>query len=456
VTIGGSDHPGAWAEAIAQGRRSLGGAAGSLGVGVFAGLADLDETDGTGNGLERSTMGGRAQWTGDGARADVLLASGHKAFGARGYYGVTPDWDATETIEDTLLLAAATARLGERCDVRAGVLRRDLRDEYTLFWSRPGVYRNRHNSTRTEALLAADCRASASFALHGLVSGTSETLDSNRLGDRHRGRAALTLLPEHTWGAWSATWGARVEAADGEAPRLLPLAGVRRTFACGTVAELAYSESVQPPSYTALAYDSPGSLGDAGLRSERCRAAELGLRGRAADRVGWRAAAFVRETRDTVDWVLATPDATRWTAVNLGDVRTHGGEMEAEARLGGGVSLAASYQYVRKETDADFHASRYALDYPEHAARLAARWRATQAWKLEAGQGYRRQASNAARDGSDEQFEAWAGARFVPPFAPWCELALRVENPWDDDFQEMPGQDTSAGRRTLLSWTAVW
>lgn len=454
ATVGVGDHSSYRADFLAQHSARVPECDVSVGLGTFGSAWRADRIDEQGNDSEGVSYGGQLELRTAGSRADIVVGQQTREFGVRGYYGVTPAWDAAERLEDLIILGQWM--LGEdKQQLEATALWRETEDDYELFWDREGTYHNRHRTTVAGCTLAGRHGFRSPLRWNWRAGAYGDEIRSNALGNHDRAGASATVIPEYRGRRWALMAGMRLIVHDDHAPEYMPQAAIESDLGPVLVVG-SYSEAVREPSYTELNYDSPGSLGDAGLRTQKRRSVELRAVGEAGRRVEWSVGGFVRETKHTVDWILADGTSTRWTASDLGTVETRGIEAEVRARPTSDLNIAAHYACLEKDAGPELHASRYALDYPEHLLRVSASWSPFGWLTLSAAQSFRQQEQNAARRGADSQSIASIAARGHVPRCEWLELALRVENLWDDDFQELPGQDTSTGRRVSAEATIAW
>jgi vitamin B12 transporter len=427
--------------------------AGEMVAGAFGTAERARELDEPDNDLERAGAGARLQGAWAGGRVELLLAHQAKTFGARGYYGVDPALPAAEELNDTLVLAVAGWNRS-RARIRATAAWRSLDDTYRLDTA-TGPYVNTHRSTVASAQVQGWHAGRETWGLTWQAVTDVEMLDSVRLGDRDRSRAALLMLPEWSGNPVQVAVGARVEALSDESPAVLPQARVRLDAGRGHVLHLALTESVRRPSYTELNYASPGSLGNAGLEREAAREIDAGWQWRLRPHAGAALHAFLRRTWNTVDWVRATDTDTQWIATDIGTVETRGVEAQAHLAPAKALRVTLAYTALDKRDAVTVYAGRYVLDYAEHSAVAALAWEPCQHVSLTASQAWQRQAENPART-SDRN--AWTGRiamRFNPPRLDHTVLTLAAGNVWDDTFQVLPGQ-RSPGRRAWAGVTVMW
>lgn len=408
-------------------------------VGAFALRERSKGRDYPDNDLRMEGGGGRLQYSADERQNDLVIGMRDKEFGARGYYGVSPDYYAEERIEDSLLLLSSRNVVHTGSNYRFNLLLRRIKDEYSL-WLPSGLYRNRHTSRIAKTDMAGSSSVHGPIALDWLAFAANEDIDSDSLGDRHRSSAGAAILPRIDKGPLSLAGGLRAEAFRHDSPAWLPQLRVDCGLSESTHVYADYSETVRQPSYTELNYESPGSLGNADLQRQESDSIELGLT--TASDTGMEAslAVFSRESRSSVDWVKSAEDA-RWTATDIGAVETTG----LELRLGfkdpeGIMDVECAYQYLDKSNSQRIYSSRYMLDYARHLLQLRLAVGLTRELVLRARQDLRWQEPNALRAGSDFGAPARLELGWSPTSLPAMSIVAGADNLWNDAFQQIPGQ----------------
>lgn len=458
LSLGLSEKEGFHVNALAQQRFAPAASGAAAGAGAFAGYTEENAVDYPDNDVRARRAGGQAQWLDKrGGQWDLLLVRQEKEFGARGYYGVTPLWEADEETGDTLLLTgwSRTDRDGNR--IRATALYREQTDDYTLFWTLPGVFNNSHKLETYGATVDGRFLAGEGGSLDWRITGSEQSLRSNSLGDHQRSQMGLVAVPGMMFGKWQVQAGSRFEIFEEEPNEFLPQAAVGYHVSDRMVLKLAYSESVRQPSYTELNYESPASLGNAGLKNQTASTVELLLTGAsAARRLAWTLGLFQQTTRNTVDWIRPTEEATRWAAWNIGSVDAVGVEAGLRWQAENGSRLAAQYTGLVKSEDTGFYASRYALDYPEHRLQFSGYQPVWSRLAVELQQNIRRQDDNPLRQSSDTGYDASLALHALALKSPNVLLTLAIQNLWDDDFEIFPGQATVSPQRLYASLTMDW
>jgi iron complex outermembrane receptor protein len=264
-----------------------------------------------------------------------------------------------------------------------------LVDDYTLYWSLPGVYNNRHHSTIYSGSLSGR-EYLGIWSLDWRLAAEDERIKSRALGDHARSSASGLFLPGVLAGSWKLNAGLKYSYFEDYDDELLPQAALEFFWGRGYGIRLSHSQSMRQPSYTELNYESPASLGNAGLDSQRAESTELRLAGKFAARGDWHTAVFHRTTHDMVDWVRETKQSLRWSAVNLDKVDTDGIECGASFAAESGHRASILYSFMHKSSQSDVYSSRYALDYPEHYLLLSGLWQICHGIGIELAQVYMR------------------------------------------------------------------
>ncbi|HPB11667.1 MAG TPA: TonB-dependent receptor, partial [Kiritimatiellia bacterium] len=429
-----------------------GGAA--AGVSAFLSFDRADQTDGArDNDLTRTAAGARVGVASDTLQGDFVTALSWREFGARGFYGTDPKYPAAERKSDALV--AGTLRFTEDplqpARLSAAWLRTE--DTYWLDRRRHAFFENDH--TTDFLALHGDARRTFSETLFVDLRADAdmESIRSSSLGDHTRSHAAFAVLPNLATGPFTWTAGGSLDLFSSDSPTWLPAAGIEWSLSDVHTLFISYTEAVRQPSYTELNYESPSSLGNAGLKRQRTRTAEAGWKGQ-ADRLAWRATLFHERGANIVDW-LRRESGGRWEAVNLDDIATWGFAANARLSLSADTDFGADLLALAKRCDTDVHASRYAMDYPDAAAGATLRHRLTRDLLVRVRQGVSKYAANRARAHDDWLLDTGAELQWRLPGLDGATLSAGASNLLGDDFQLYPGQE-SAGRRFYASLTITW
>jgi len=456
LTVGISEENGYWLNMLMQESFDLDDGIGTGGFGIFGSHTEMNAVDYDDNDLKSSRGGGQLQFLTEDSKFDLIAAYQKKEFGARGYYGVTPDWYADEETEDTLILGSWLKGDTEAGYIRSSVMRREQTDDYTLYWDFPGVYNNEHRTTTHSGIIGGRTLFGEKYLLDWRASVEDERIRSVALGNHERTRGSGLLLPGIFLGNWDFRGGLRYEIFEGDNSEIMPQGAAEVFISDNLSLRLSHSQSMRQPSYTELNYESPASLGNAGLENQKSETTDLRAVGLLTANLGWHLAVFRRITFDSVDWIRATSESKRWTAENIGRIDTDGVECGLTAKSRNGSRASASYTFLHKSTDAELYSSRYAMDYPEHYLMFSGLWQISRPFGVELTQTFRNQAENPLRDSSDSAYNAFLALHLVPVTHPHLQLSLMVSNLWDDDYEYFPGQATVSPRRVSLGMTLDW
>jgi iron complex outermembrane receptor protein len=380
---------------------------------------------------------------------DTVVAAQEKDFGARGFYGASATRPAVESTDDVLWLSSCRLGLSDPRDyVRLTASVRSFRDDYILDERDASYYRNRHATTTAGVAVDGRLSGSEALALTWRTWAEDERIDSQGvfkgadtagLGQHNRQRLGLLLAPEWTLGALTLRGGGQVVACSAESPVPLALAGLevaagrrQRLYASAT-------EQVRQPSFTELDYESPASLGNAGLENERSLELEAGVKTAWSPRWQSRTAVFRRQTRHTVDWIRQTPEG-RWLATDLGRVSTDGVEAELSCRLSPRFTSTLFGQWLAKQGDRDVYASRYVYNYPAQRGGLTVSWWPWSWCELRTQQVMLGYADNAPRTSGRWGTDSTLAGIVHPACWPAAALGVEVANLYADDTQFLPGQ----------------
>jgi iron complex outermembrane receptor protein len=431
---------------------------------LFGGQHWLPGLDHGHNEAEAVSGGMHLQWRRAAHSFAAVGALQERDFGARGFYGVPADRAAWESTQDALLLGSWRSELSQPGDyIRSTATTRRFADDYILDAHDPSYYRNQHR-TRASAL-AADGRASGSdrVALNWRLWGEDEHIDSHGvfrgaptagLGHHNRQRLGLMLLPQVTLGSLTLRGGGQTVWFSADSPELLALAGIEYVAKAGHVWYATCTQQVRQPSFTELDYESPASLGNAGLENQRSSEWEAGLRYSRSPRWKTRLALFRRSTRNTIDWVRLAPGG-RWLATDLGEVATTGAETEAWCHVVPSLRVGGFAQWLSKDGSMDAHASRYVYNYAEERVTMAVAWSPVPWCELRTQQTVMAFAHNPARTSDRWGTDSSLALTVSPSRWPDVRFGVEVTNLFADDTQLQPGQKRS-DQRLMGTVSARW
>jgi hypothetical protein len=453
VTAGAGNKGVLFGNALVTETAALGGG-GTAGASGFLSFDRADQTDGyRDNDLFRATAGARVGAVSDALQGDLITALSWREFGARSFYGTDPKYPAEERKADALVAGSLRFTEDPLNPARLSAAWLRTEDTYWLDRRNHAFYENKH--TTDFLVLHGDTRRtfSETFSIDLRADTDLETIDSASLGDHTRSHASLAVLPNLAAGPLTWTLGGSLDLFSSDSPVWLPAAGVEWALSDTHTLFLTYTEAVRQPSYTELNYESPSSLGNAGLDRQRTRTAEAGWKGQ-TDLLAWHTALFYEKGKNIVDWLRLVPGGT-WNSVNLDDIETWGFSADGRLTLTADTDIALDVLALSKDSDTDFYASRYAIDYPDFETGATLRHRLTRDLLLRLRQGVSKYANNRARAHDDWFVNTGAEIQWRLPRVNGVTFNAGVANLLDDDFQLYPGQE-SAGRRFFTSLAYTW
>lgn len=410
-------------------------------------------------------IGGRVQLQGERGQSDFFAGYQAKFFGWPNLY--TPfGFNETENIQTVLLAANHRETYGEGSWWQAGTFYRRNKDDYEFNRAVPGAANPFLHTTRVWGA-AGEGRhvAAAGWAVAYHAAWMRDDLVSTALtAGRFNSREYLRLgaVPELgrdlAAGRVTVRAGVAFDDTDRDDAQFSPILSAElRPTGGGPLARtyFEYAETSQVPTYTALNSAATSGLfrGNPNLGRETMRNLELGAEWSVAD---WtiEAAIFRRWDDELVDWTYRQGVVAR--TANPVDLEVSGVEVVA-VRRGESFDVVLGYAWLDKDFDygsALVDASFYALNFARHRITAALTWRVGAGWEIRADNELRWQERNSLRTvGGDEAVLTSVGVYHRPPRWPDLELALQVDNLWDEDFQEVPA--VPAGRRQL-SGGATW
>ena len=419
-------------------------------AGAFVDSAHADRADGyDDNSLWRVAAGGRVGALAENWRADLLVAGFWRDFGVRGAYGANEKYPAWEEDAGGMLFGSWKYDAGDGQPAELTVSWQREHDVYWLDRYDHEFYENRHTSD-TVVLHGATRRVLSEMFFVDLRSDTLfEIIRSRSLGDHSRVQESLAAIPGVSVGDWEFSLGPAADLFSDYGSRFSGAGGIAYSFDERTKAQLSYREAYRAPSYTELNYESPSSLGNSGLPLKGRRTVALDLvRDRA--RIGL----FYARSSHLVDWLKSSPSSA-WYATDLGEVDVFGASGEGEWKLGGGVTLRAEGELAKKFSDADYYASRYALDYPLAGLVGTLKWEIAEGLAVSWRQGVEVWERNPIRRGGRIRNVSRAEASWELPFLRGVTARLGVDDIFDQGFEVFPGQ-RAAGISAYASLTWKW
>jgi len=407
------------------------------------------------------------QHSSDDQQSDLVLSYQDKFFGWPGAYTGFASLPETDHTKTTLILANHRQEV-DRGYFETGVFYRRLEDDYdfdrrTQESGGPGSFdhetrvlgfglQGTHRGTKL------DWQYSGQLTADELVFSTDLTegdFDSRKY-------ATAAIVPTLEVGAGNdrvfiARFGAAVDWTSEDGSAISPVVGFtwHETTARGSeFVSLDYAVTSQVPGYTVLKSRPAGLFGgNSSLGRETARQISLST-GRDAGSWDSKATLFYREDDDLVDWTftIGAPFARQANAV---DIDVFGAEFFIR-RASETSDVIFSYTYLDKDADfgsATIDASFYALNFAEHRAALALRFRFGESFEIRSDNEYREQRNNPLRNGDDKGFLSSLSLAWEP--ASGFGLSLAADNLTDDVYEQFPGTP-AVGRQISLSAKYVW
>lgn len=396
-------------------------------------------------------------------QTDLVAGYQHKFFGWPNLY--TPfGFNETENLQTVLVALNHSWRGRTGSEFQAAALYRRNKDDYEFNRAVPGASNPFQHTTWLRGVALRGRAQFDAIALGYSLDAQRDRLDSTaltfgRFNDRAIEKA--TLLPEISApsgsGKATARMGAAFDHSNRDGAAWSPIAELEWNGTAVRSVRLEYSEATQLPSYTALNSNASSGLfrGNPNLTRSRARNLELST---AFEFRGWsfEAVAFRRWDDKLVDWTFRRGVIAR--TANPVDTVTDGAEFLA-ARRSARADVTLSYAWLHKRSDygsALIDASFYALNFPEHRATAAIRWRLGRGVELRSDNEYRVQSPNPLRTvGGDHALISALGLHFVPSALPGWEFAVLVDNLWNSEFQEVPAVPASP-RQWSISAAFRW
>lgn len=400
-------------------------------------------------------VAGRVQLTGEGMQTDFFAGWQEKFFGWPNLY--TPfGFNETEHLKTELYAFNHRAWTSPENYWQIGACYRRNFDDYEFNRAVPGASNPFIHTTHVRAI-AADGRqemdgwavAYAAQFLRDNIRSTSLTFGPYTSRDYLKVSVVPEFGTDTAGGRLTLRAGASYDDTNRDEAAVSPVLEASLRSPGGVRCYAQYAESSQVATYTALKSNPAAGLfrGNQGLGRETSRNLEAGIE---FARGGWtvQAAVFRRQDDDLVDWTFRRGVTAR--TANAVDIGTTGLEVVAVFNTRR-CDLVLGYTCLEKDADyglATVDASFYALNFPRHRLTAAVIARLGKGFELRLDNEYRVQEENLLRTiGGDTAVLTSAGLYWLPAAVRGLELSLRVDNLWDDDFQEVPA--VPAARRQI-------
>ena len=273
---------------------------------------------------------------------DVEALYQDKRFGAwEAYSGTYPNqWESVRGV------AGRAAYRGGGWEAAFGWRRK--RDEFLLDRDRPSFYDAVHTTDGQTLSLTRRVALGRGAEMAVGLDGSRESIDSNVLGDRDRGRGGLFAELHVVSGGFETSVGARAERAVGRTWFLPQIAAMRAAGSWRFTASL--GRAMRLPSFTELYSNSPAYVGDPNLVAETAWGLELGARGPLGP-LDVSAKVFHRRGDDMIDLVRPVGETGPFREANIESQRLDGVDAAVEGPLGGGFRFRVDGMYLAQSAD---------------------------------------------------------------------------------------------------------
>lgn len=432
--------------------------------------ADLTLGDSTSQGTRTNgdfnshRIAGRIQFRTDDSQTDFLVGYDRKYFSWPNLYALQELHDLVgssgieaERLGTSFFMLNHKMRIGERSSFEVAAANRRHTDDYDFDRFNPGLFNPYRHTTRSTTVGGrADIGITEDIGVELAAQSVADDIDSTALtaGNFNSRRyyklsAAPTYRTELSPGyVLKLKGGASLDNTNQDGSRVSPLSRVSLIKSHSRGGENEYyvdvSQTSQVSGYTALNSNASAGLfrGNPNLGRSVSTNYELGTEVR---RAGWRAktAAFYRYDRNLTDWTYQSsvkPFASR--SAESVDIGVYGFELSGAYQFGRS-KVEAGYMYLDKNSNYAnplVDASFYALNYAKHLWMMRTDTTLAEGIRWVNSLEIRTQIPNVLRQSSGDTFAlANSQAHFAIPGVPGAEVVAIIDNPWLENFQEVPG-----------------
>jgi len=430
------------------------------------------ESDGTiANGDHQfERMSGRVQLASERSQTDLFYGYQQKFFGWPNLY--TPfNVNETEDIETRLVMLNHRQGYGEKGmenTVEVSAYYRENDDHYVFSRENPEAFQAFHETEVKSLALSGTHNLSQDFGINYSAQFTADDIKSTTLENNFTSRDyyKVSVVPKYraklnSNQSLTIRLGGAFDDTNRDDDRLSVVGDISwltqldrhasRTF------YISYAEATQVAGYTAIGGSTTSGLfrSNNQLKREVSKNLEIGA---SFDKQSWKfdTALFYRWDNELTDWTYSF-DSTSARSANPVDIETLGVEFIGIKRFDN-ADVVASYTYLDKSEDYGIDgvdASFYALNYPPHRATLGLVWFATDTVEVRIDNEWRKQETNALRNGSDSAFFSHATLTYSPAQIEGLNLVLAVDNLWNERFEEIPGTP-GRGEQYSATLTYFW
>lgn len=273
-------------------------------------------------------------------------------FGASLFYAAPNDKEAIETTQTALGSVSWKSKVNQRLTLTPRVSYRYHKDDYIYTRLKPEAYHNIHETGVATAELQGSYQMKSGIAGAG-VEYRQEDIHSNNLGRHTRTNTGAYGEYRHFWeGGLSLGGGVYLNQNSDWGVQVFPSlhAGCQINPEWKVFANAGTGQRL--PTYTDLYYEGPTNIGNADLKPEEAKYAELGWKYRKGA-LEAQATGFYRHINNYIDWVRSNQSAP-WQPQNFQTVNTSGASLLLHTdftnllQLPGGyaLSLDANYTYL--------------------------------------------------------------------------------------------------------------
>lgn len=299
---------------------------------------------------------------------DLKLQAGfsEKKFGANGFYSSPKATEQYEEVQASIVSLAHQQTFG-KLKLNSNIYWRRGQDMYLFNRQNPDIYRNMHIGNN----VGGEVNSSYSWGLGTTGVGVElrkEFLASNNLGDRNRFVSQvffehhfslldkkLNITPGISWANYSK-----------EGNFFYPGLDVGYNFDSNNKIYGNIARVHRVPTFTDLYYVSKTEQGNPDLLPENAVSTEIGYQYQNKGLLV-KVSGFMRNSKNSIDWVKKTLDSPIWYAQNVGEIDTKGVELELNHRIMNWLKYSVGYTYLdTKIQESNDFVSRYVLDNLKH------------------------------------------------------------------------------------------
>lgn len=393
-----------------------------------------------------------------------VLQELHSAVGSSGI--------EAERLGNSFFMLNHKSRIGEKSTFEFGAAYRRNTDDYDFDRFNPGLFNPFRHTTRSTIVGGrANLALTDNLAMDLTGQFVADDIDSTSLTAGNfdsRKYYKLAAAPVYTQTlsndyTLKLKAGASFDNTNRDSSRVSPLSRasiIEKQTSGENEYYIDVSQSSQVSGYTALNSSASAGLfrGNPNLGRAVSTNYELGTEVR---RTSWRAkgAAFYRYDRNLTDWTYQStvqPFASR-TAESV-DIGVYGLELSGGYQFGRS-RIDAGYIYLDKNSDYNnplVDASFYALNYAKHLWIFKTDTTVCENFRWVNYLEVRNQVPNTLRSSSGDTFAlANSQAHFALPELKGAEVVATIDNPWLENFQEVPGVP-GKGRLGMVEFRYGW